>query len=390
MTDTDLRTKIVAVADALKAAFYEREREIDGLIVALLARQHVLLLGTPGTAKSALANAVCQALGEARFFERLLTRFSTPEEIFGPVAFSALKEDRYTRVTTGKLPECHVAFIDECFKANSAILNSLLKAINERRFDNGAGAVDIPLETMVGASNELPEGGPTGELAPFFDRFLLRYWVEPLRSDASFMDLICDEDAVGAATPREPVVAGGMLTLAELKAAQAEVDAVLMPRGAGEALAQLRRDLGKLGIAPSDRRWKQAVKALRANAWLSGDSQVTEDHFGILADCLWDEPEQRRDLAAAVQTYCGQAVADAVAVHDALVDLIRALPPSGDSRLTAAGRVVREGKRALEQLATAATGASSASTQATIAKLRSGLEAELQPLRQEVQKGLGL
>src|SRR5262249_8007401 len=136
-----LRVSALALERDLNSAFAEREREIRGLLLALLAREHVLLLGPAGTGKSALANCACAAIHGATFFQWLLTRFSSPEEMFGPVSLDGLKNDRFRRIPTGKLPEAHVAFLDEIFKANSAVLNSLLTALNERAFDNDGGRV---------------------------------------------------------------------------------------------------------------------------------------------------------------------------------------------------------------------------------------------------------
>jgi MoxR-like ATPase len=144
---------------------------IDGALAAVLAGEHVLLLGPPCTAKSALARAIAQAFGGA-YFARLLTKFSTPEELFGAISLRALEQDHYARITTGKLPEAEFAFIDEVFKANSAILNALLAVVNERVFHNDGQPVACPLVTMSGASNELPEGK---DLEALFDRFLVRF-----------------------------------------------------------------------------------------------------------------------------------------------------------------------------------------------------------------------
>lgn len=388
---TELRERVVALADALKGAFYERDRMVEGLIVALLSRQHVLLLGSPGTAKSALADATCAAIEGADFFDILMTRFTVPEEVFGPVSLSGLKQDKFRRVTDGYMPTAHICFLDEIFKANSAILNATLKAINERRFKNNGTMVNIPLETVVGASNELPEGGPTGELAALYDRFLIRYWVEPLKSDTAFVDLLADEDSDGNDTSAEPSIPDSCrLTLAELKSAQDAVTKVKMTRDAAEKMAQLRRELAGKGVSPSDRRYKAAAKALRADAWLSGDAEVTEDHFAILSDCLWDDPEQRRDVALVVQQFCGQQVGEALRIHDSLVDLINELPTDKDERANQITNVSREGKRAEEGLDKLAAEATSESNKLAIGKLRGQVVEALRPLRREARAALGI
>jgi MoxR-like ATPase len=178
---TQLRTDLIS-------RFPERTNVIDGALAAVLAGEHVLLLGPPGTAKSALARAIAQAFSGI-YFERLLTRFSTPEELFGAISLKALEQDRFARVVTGKLPEADFAFVDEIFKANSAILNSLLAIINERVFHNDGQPLSCPLVTMFGASNELPE---SKDLEALFDRFLLRFDVGYLLRPANLRIVLAD------------------------------------------------------------------------------------------------------------------------------------------------------------------------------------------------------
>jgi MoxR-like ATPase len=108
----------------LTQLFVERDEFVDGALAALLARQHVLLIGPPGSGKSTLVHALCERIPGASYFHWLLTKFTTPEELFGPVSLQGLEQDRYYRVTHGKLPRAHIAFLDEIFKANSAILNA--------------------------------------------------------------------------------------------------------------------------------------------------------------------------------------------------------------------------------------------------------------------------
>ena len=142
--------KLKSIREELKQTFLERGELIDGALSALLSSNHLLIIGPPGTAKSMLADELCRRIEGANYFQWLLTRFTTPEEIFGAVSLKALEEDDYRRVTDRKLPEAHIAFLDEIFKANSSILNAILTLINERLFHNGKSIVRVPLLTLFG------------------------------------------------------------------------------------------------------------------------------------------------------------------------------------------------------------------------------------------------
>jgi MoxR-like ATPase len=173
----------------------ERDVPVRLLLLAALAGEHVLLVGPPGTAKSELARRLHGAFVDARYFERLLTRFSVPEELFGPLSLKALEHDRYERLIDGFLPTAQIAFLDEVFKANSAILNALLTLLNEREFDNGAGRIKVPLVTVVGATNDTPHDE---SLQAFYDRFLLRVPVA-LALPPSVLELLVEARALCAA-----------------------------------------------------------------------------------------------------------------------------------------------------------------------------------------------
>src|SRR3989338_615686 len=163
--------RLKPIIDTRECGLVERRQSVRLCFLAALAGEHTLFIGPPGTAKSELARRLHAVFRDARYFERLLTRFSVPEELFGPLSIKALEEDRYERHTDGFLPDASIAFIDEVFKANSAILNALLTLLNEREFDNGAGRQRCPLISAIGATNEVPED----EVAEaFFDRFLVR------------------------------------------------------------------------------------------------------------------------------------------------------------------------------------------------------------------------
>jgi len=279
------------VEDYLLSRFFERAEVIRGCLLALLAREHVLLLGPPGTAKSQLVRELERTLGLCRF-EWLLTKFSTPEEIVGPVSIKALQEDRYCRVTVGKLPEAEIAFIDEVFKANSAVLNAMLAIMNERLFYNDGQPTRVPLQSLFGASNEIPQGDEESALQAFLARFLLRYQVGYLVEQANFLAMLDLEEPTSWPTVGQ----------AELAAAQEAAAQVVVPREVKEAIFTLRKELADQGIVISDRQWHRSVKVLRANAFLDGRSRVdVAMDFDVYCHICWTDPSQERTVVKTVR-----------------------------------------------------------------------------------------
>ena len=281
-----MNNAIAKLRSDLVRAFPERQNVIDGSLCALLAGEHVLLLGPPGTAKSALVRALAQSFG-GQYFERLLTKFSTPEELFGPISLKALEQDRFLRVTTAKLPEAELAFIDEIFKSNSAVLNSLLALVNERIFHNDGAATACPLVSLFGASNELPDGR---ELEALFDRFALRFSVDYLVQASSFRAVLRAPDPTGFTK----------LSMSDLRAAQAETAKVKVTDATVDALIAIRDACRSEGIIASDRRWKKSLKLAQAAACLAGEKSTTPEDLAILTDSLWREPKERGKVARIV------------------------------------------------------------------------------------------
>lgn len=285
--------KFSTTRSELASAMIERDQEIDLVLVAMIAQEHVLLVGQSGTGKSMLSDAIVSWMHGDKFAV-LVNKFTTPEEVFGPISVSGLKADKYRRVLTGKLPEAHVAFIDEIFKASSAILNTLLQVLNERTFRNDDVILNCPLMLCIAASNEWPgdqEGGK--ELVALFDRFLFRKLVKPVATERSVHRLLWDKSLL----PRFSTT----ITVNEIDQATDEAYALPWTAEAQEALMAIRREAKQEGIHPGDRRMRKAVFASQAFAWLNGGSEVTPEHLEILAHVLWDDPaEQPRKIAEIV------------------------------------------------------------------------------------------
>ncbi|NKC13446.1 MAG: AAA domain-containing protein [Gammaproteobacteria bacterium] len=279
-------TILQAIRKELKSVLVERDHLVDGVLLALLARQHVLLLGPPGTAKSMLARELCRRLG-GRYFEWLLTKFTTPEEIFGPLSLPALEQGRFERIIENKLPVADIAFLDEIFKANSAILNSLLTILNERRFYQGTQIMDVPVHSVIGASNELPE---EEELAALYDRFALRFTAGYIENAGNFGRMLLMHDAGKAPVtvlPRE-----SLMTLAQACAA------IAVPKAVIAEMAQLRQQLTTKGVIASDRRYRQSLSVLRAAALLDGRQSVQHQDLFWLEHMLWNDPSEQSAVLA--------------------------------------------------------------------------------------------
>ncbi len=331
-----VRTRFRKVREDLRAVFREREDAIECISLAALSGCHVLLVGPPGTAKSALFFGFLASFPDARKFQTLVTKFGTEDEYFGPVKLSALKNDKWERNLDGRLAGVECAFLDEVFKGSDSVLNTLLSAMNERLYKGQP----IPLRMLVGASNELPE---EEILAAVYDRFLLRDLVEYVEADAAWAELV-------SKPPRyTPSV---QISLAEWDAAREDVSKVTMPDRIVQELLRVRKDLKGNGVVVSDRRWIALTQVLRAAAWIDDCPEVELDHVAVLKYGLWQKPDDRARVKAVLDTVDRSAVAKAIQVVDQALRTyaqrpasqdayLEALPKLGDA-ITAAAKRVQE------------------------------------------------
>lgn len=290
--------KLEKIKQSLDEKFLERDKEIEGILLALLSKQHILLIGPAGTAKSALTAELATILKGTNYFHMLLTPFSTPEEIFGPLSLKDLAEGHYRRNTVFKMPEADIVFLDEIFKANSAILNSILTLINERLYFNDESPITVPLISVIGASNELPEDDDG--LEALSDRFLLRYEVKYIQSEHNFLSML-KQEPIQSEIPS--IQLGDLIKLQKL------VNEVTVSDSIYEALLKIRIALQDEGIHPSDRRFKQSLNVLKAKAFLQGRRNVQLEDLSILKHILWEKFTEQETVCRTIihytENYCG-------------------------------------------------------------------------------------
>ena len=306
----------------MNRGIYEKETEISLSLLAALAGESIILLGPPGVAKSMVARQLKTAFKDARSFEYLMSRFSTPDEIFGPVSIQKLKtSDTYERAVEGYLPTADVVFLDEIWKAGPAIQNTLLTVINEKIFRNGNREMHLPLKLLVAASNELPAKGEG--LEALWDRFVIRIESRPIKLEKNFRAMLLDShaDFLGPTDFTDSTdfsgFTGGLghadfadnADFSDLKITSEEyaewterIDKIGVKIEVLDAISAIRKSLRAVNVDEaaerrniyvSDRRWKNIVRLLRTSAFMQDREEVDICDLLPIYHCLWQEPEER-------------------------------------------------------------------------------------------------
>ena len=293
----------------MNRGIYEKETEISLSLLAALAGESIILLGPPGVAKSMVARQLKNAFRDAHSFEYLMSRFSTPDEIFGPVSIQKLKtSDTYERAVDGYLPTADVVFLDEIWKAGPAIQNTLLTVINEKIFRNGNREMHLPLKLLVAASNELPAKGEG--LEALWDRFVIRIESRPIKMEKNFQAMLLGKlevrsEELGVTAADSSLISGSPSTAISseeyVEWSQA-IDKIGVKEEVLDAISSIRKSLRAVNVDEaaerrniyvSDRRWKNIVRLLRTSAFMQDREEVAVCDLLPIYHCLWQEPEER-------------------------------------------------------------------------------------------------
>ena len=291
----------------MNRGIYEKETEISLSLLAALAGESVILLGPPGVAKSMVARQLKTAFRDARSFEYLMSRFSTPDEIFGPVSIQKLKSsDTYERAVEGYLPTADVVFLDEIWKAGPAIQNTLLTVINEKIFRNGNREMRLPLKLLVAASNELPAKGEG--LEALWDRFVIRIESRPIRQEKNFRSMLLEVENLSEVKSEEQSSAAegeansNVITAEEYAEWSENINKIGVKEDVLDVISVVRKSLRTVNVDEaaerrniyvSDRRWKNIMRLLRTSAFMQDRAEVAVCDLLPIYHCLWQEPEER-------------------------------------------------------------------------------------------------
>ncbi|WP_295052249.1 AAA family ATPase, partial [uncultured Fibrobacter sp.] len=311
-----LHDRIKALRDALSEGLYEKETAVRLALLTAIAGESIFFLGEPGCAKSMIARRVVQAFKAdgnegIKYFETLLNAYTTPDEVFGNVSLKGLNgelpdckdKEVYRRLTEGMLPEADIAFLDEIWKANSTILNSLLTIVNERKYHNGNKVENVPLKALFAASNELPAKGQG--LEALYDRLVLRLIVSFIEDEDKFFDMV--ESPSSSEFELSEDIKKLQITNAELKEWKSEIDKVSLSEAAKFVIFAVRKEFAVRNESMSeddkrngelfevgDRRWKKIVHILKTSAFLNDRAEVDLMDCQLIEYCIWNTEKQQK------------------------------------------------------------------------------------------------
>lgn len=271
---------------------YEKDQILALALLCLVSGESFFLLGPPGTAKSEVSRRLKLLLKDATAFEYLMSRFSTPDEIFGPISIQKLKnEDTYERKVDGYLPSASIVFLDEIWKAGPSIQNALLTVINEHIYQNGATTLRVPMKCLIAASNELPAEGEG--LEALWDRFLVRVVSNCIQSESTFYKMLQMQEMPAIQIPEAM-----LLTEQQLSDWRPQINSVQVPQSILQAITAIRKGLEQAGKAEeanpadyyiSDRRWRKIINLLRTAAFLNARTEIDYSDLLLLFHVLWNK-----------------------------------------------------------------------------------------------------
>ncbi|WP_028328632.1 AAA family ATPase [Brachyspira alvinipulli] len=295
------KEKINGIIKKLSEGLYEKEDIISFTFLCALAGKSVFLYGPPGTAKSLIVRRIASAFKDSKYFGQLMNRFTTPEDVFGPVSLSKLKEDKFERQTEGYLPKADFVFLDEIWKSSPAILNTLLTIINEKIYRNGSVEEKVPLKILVASSNETPTKGQG--LEAMYDRFIMRLLVNPAEDIDNFKSLIVDKDVDFNANLNEE----DKISAEYLESLKSNIEEVEVPSNIINIIISIKNEIDEYNngnnepIYISDRRWKNIVYILKASAYFSDRKEILPFDCFLISNCIWTLEENIKAVNSIVK-----------------------------------------------------------------------------------------
>src|ERR1035437_675593 len=339
-TLTSVADKMAAIRDFQEdGGLIGRRAEMHSIQVAIAAKLHILLYGSPGVAKSMTVDGILKHLPGVRQFKTQAYKASPPEQFLGPLSIKGMADDRFERIITNRLADCEVAFVDELSRAPRAVLPAFQGMMVEREFDAGNGIQRVPRMSLIGAVNHLLEDD--AELAAFFDRFTLKLVVKPPPSIDQFTTIL--KGAIGRRSNGEATIPDELIvSAAELMIFQREVEEVNVPEDVLNALGDLWSNLVGVGITPSIRRYVDLTKAMQACAALDGRDEVLLDDVQIAQHSLWTAVSDRDAVYKQVIKFASEWVQDKATLTEAFAETV--------DRLGQVQTLVASGSKASKQV----------------------------------------